>query len=75
MKNKTIFKKLDSQHLATYFKILQGVFLSNVSSIATVSQKAIILKSRDSTWPTKVCLVKAKVFPVKLSWTDVRVEP
>ena len=32
-----------------------------------------ILKSRDITWPTKVCLVKAMVFPVVLygceSWT------
>ena len=25
---------------------------------------ASILKSRDITWPTKVCLVKAMVFPV-----------
>ena len=32
-----------------------------------------ILKSRDITWPTKVCLVKAKFFPVVMygceSWT------
>ena len=32
-----------------------------------------ILKSRDIIWPTKVCLVKAKVFPVIMygceSWT------
>ena len=32
-----------------------------------------ILKSRDITWPTKVCLVKAMVFPVVLyrceSWS------
>ena len=32
-----------------------------------------IFKSRDITWPTKVCLVKAKVFPVVMygceSWT------
>ena len=32
-----------------------------------------ILKSRDITWPTKVCLVKAMVFPVVMygyeSWT------
>ena len=31
-----------------------------------------ILKSRDNTLPTKVCLVKAMVFPVGM---DVRVEP
>ena len=30
-----------------------------------------ILKSRDITWPTKVCLVKAMVFPVVMY--DVRV--
>ena len=33
----------------------------------------IILKTRDITWPTKVCLVKAMVFPVVMygceSWT------
>ena len=32
-----------------------------------------ILKSRDITWPTKVCLVKAMVFPVVMyrceNWT------
>ena len=33
----------------------------------------IILKSRDITLPTKVCLVKAKVFPVVI--TDVRAGP
>ena len=33
-----------------------------------------ILKSRDITLPTKVCLVKAMVFPVgKMSYMDVRV--
>ena len=37
-----------------------------------------ILKSRDSTWPTKVCLVKAMVFPVVMygceSWTIKKAE-
>ena len=37
-----------------------------------------ILKSRDITWPTKVCLVKAMVFPVVTygceSWTIQKVE-
>ena len=32
-----------------------------------------ILKSRDTTLPTKVCLVKAMVFPVCMSCMDVRV--
>ena len=38
-----------------------------------------ILKSRDITWPTKVCLVKAMVFPVVMfgceSWTIKKAEP
>ena len=29
-----------------------------------------ILKSRDITWPTKVCLVKAMVFPVVMCGCD-----
>ena len=37
-----------------------------------------ILKSRDITWPTKVCLVKAVVFPVVVygceSWTVKKAE-
>ena len=37
-----------------------------------------ILKSRDTTWPTKVCLVKAMVFPVVMygceSWTTKKTE-
>ena len=37
-----------------------------------------ILKSRDIIWPTKVCLVKAMVFPVVMyrceSWTIKKVE-
>ena len=37
-----------------------------------------ILKSRDITWPTKVCLIKAMVFPVVMygceSWIIKRVE-
>ena len=38
-----------------------------------------LLKSRDITLPTKVCLVKAMVFPVLMyeceSWTSKKVEP
>ena len=37
-----------------------------------------ILKSRDTIWPTKVCLVKAMVFPVVMygceSWTVKKAE-
>ena len=45
-------------------KILRGIGQANLDSI---------LKSRDITLPTKVCLVKATVFPVVVygceSWT------
>ena len=38
-----------------------------------------IFKSRDITWPAKVCLVKAMVFPVVMygceSWTVKKAEP
>ena len=38
-----------------------------------------ILKSREIIWPTKVCLVKAMVFPVVMfgceSWTIKKAEP
>ena len=38
-----------------------------------------ILESKDITWPTKVCLVKATTFPVVMygceSWTIKKVEP
>ena len=37
-----------------------------------------MLKSRDITWPTKVCLVKAMVFPIVIygceSWTIEKVD-
>ena len=37
-----------------------------------------VLKSRDITWPTKVCIVKAMVFPVVIygceSWTIKKAE-
>ena len=37
-----------------------------------------ILKTRDITWPTKVCLIKAMVFPVVMygceSWTIKKAE-
>ena len=44
----------------------------------TVTNLDSILKSRDSTLPTKVCLVKAMVFPVVMygceSWTIEKAE-
>ena len=37
-----------------------------------------ILKSRDITWPTKLCMVKAMVFPIVMygceSWTVKKAE-
>ena len=44
----------------------------------TVTNLDSILKSRDITWPTKVCLVKAMVFPIVTygceSWTIKKAE-
>ena len=44
----------------------------------TMNNLDSILKSRDITWPTKVCLVKAVVFPVVVygceSWTVKKAE-
>ena len=34
------------------------------SDLAAAAAADSILKSRDITWPTKVCLIKAMVFPV-----------
>ena len=43
-----------------------------------VTNQTSILKSRDITWPTKVCLVKAMVFPVVMygceSWAIKKAE-
>ena len=45
----------------------------------TMTKLDSILKSRDITFPTKVCLVKTMVFPVVMhgceSWTIKKVEP
>ena len=54
-----------------------------IKSLLLLGRKAmtnldIILKSRDNTLPTKVCLVKAMVFPVVMyrseSWTIKKAE-
>ena len=45
----------DYSHEITRCLFLQRKAMTNIDSI---------LKSRDITWPTKVCLVKAMVFPV-----------
>ena len=50
-------------------------FLEEISSMTNLDT---ILKSRDITLPTKVCLVKAMVFPVVIygceSWTVGKAE-
>ena len=52
----------DCSHKIKRHLLLRRKVMTNVDSI---------FKSRDITLPTKVCLVKAMVFPV--SWMDMRV--
>ena len=60
-----------------------GNFSHEIKSCLFIGRKAMtnldsILKSRDITLPTKVCLVKAMVFPVAMygceSWTIKKAE-
>ena len=59
----------DCSHEIKRLLLLGGKVMTNLDSI---------LKSRDSTLPTKVCLVKAMVFPVVMygceSWTVKKAE-
>ena len=59
----------DCSHEIKRHLLLRGKVLSNIDSL---------LKSRDITLPTKVCLVKAMVFPVVIygceSWTIEKAE-
>ena len=48
-------------------------YWSGVPLLSPMTNLDSILKSRDTTLPTKVCLVKAMVFPVCMSCMDVRV--
>ena len=52
--------------------------LKDAYSLKTMTNLDSILKSRDITWPTKVHLVKAIVFPVAMyicmSWTIKKAE-
>ena len=61
-----------------------GDYSHEIQRCLLLGRKAItnldgILKSRDITLPTKVCLVKAMVFPVVMdgceSWTVTKAEP
>ena len=52
-----------------------GVCSHEIKSHVLLGRKAMtnldsVLKSRDMTWPTKVCLVKAVVFPQVLFWCE-----
>ena len=60
-----------------------GDFSHEIKRCLLVGRKAVtrldsILKSRDITLPTKVCLIKAMIFPVGMygceSWTIKKVE-
>ena len=59
----------DCNHKIKRSLLLGGKAMTNLDSI---------LKSRDITWPTKVCLVKVMVFPVVMygceSWTVKKAE-
>ena len=59
----------DCSHVSKRRSLLGRKAMTNLDSI---------LKSRDITWPTKVCLVKAVVFPVVMygceSWTVKKAE-
>ena len=59
----------DCSHKIKRHLLLRRKVMTNIDSI---------LKSRDVTWPTKVCLVKAMVFPVVMygceSWTIKKAE-
>ena len=67
------------------FKIIaDGYFSHKIKTLLLLERKVmtnldIILKSRDITLPTKVCLVKAMVFPVVMygceSWTIKKAGP
>ena len=59
----------DCSHEIKRFLLLGRKGITNLDSI---------LKTRDITWPTKVCLIKAMVFPVVMygceSWTIKKAE-
>ena len=59
----------DCSHEIKRHLLLRRKVMTNIDSI---------LKSRDVTWPTKVCLVKTMVFPVVMcgceSWTIKKAE-
>ena len=68
-KLKNAYKCHVSKHQALYFYFIREIPERKV----TFGILRYILKSRDITWPTKVRLVKAMVFPVVMygceSWT------
>ena len=58
--------------------VIAAMKLKDANSLEVMTNLDSILKSRDITLPTKVCLVKAMVFPVVMygceSWTIKKAE-
>ena len=63
---------------SAYFHTVHGVLKARILKWFATTNLDSILKSRDITLPTKVCLVKATVFPVVVygceSWTTKKAE-
>ena len=58
--------------------VIAAMKLKDAYSLEVMTNLDSIFKSRNITWPTKVCLVKAMVFPVVMyeceSWTIKKAE-
>ena len=69
-----IFLRLQNQWMVTAATQLRHLLLGRIAMTNLQS----ILKSRDITLPTKVCIVKAMVFPIVIygceSWTIKKAE-
>ena len=69
---------MGSHWITESFFYLQSLALEKESSLASSANLDGIFKSRDITFPTKVHLVKAMVFPVVMygyeSWTVKKAE-
>ena len=70
--------EVGSHWITESFFYLQSLALEKESSLASSANLDSIFKSRDITFPTKVHLVKAMVFPVVMygyeSWTVKKAE-
>ena len=72
-----VYYTFEKSFSLTYIRLKQN-FNTSKSLVELMTNLDSILKSRDITLPTKVCLVKATVFPVVMhgceSWTVKKVE-